>query len=167
MTIQKINARPLIESDLEEVVKVITETLSVRLKKDHVPKTEFDEIVNRYSSENLKSQIMGKYFVVAEEKQGRRLIGVAGLKKDEGSSVLNRLTTFYVLPDYQGQGVGKQLYDYLYEIATKAGCRKLVVDSSPEAELFYEKLGFVKKRVTSKKLDNNRKYYNVWMEQEI
>lgn len=158
-----IRIKLLSKDSLKEVGEVIIESLLPRLEKQGLSKVDKREIIARYNSRNMKNYIDEKIFVIALD-ENKKIVGVGGLRKDEGSFVFNRLTTFYVLPNYQRKGIGKMLYEFLKIKAVENGCRKLVVSSSPEAELFYKSLGFIKRRVDWKEFEDGRKYYNVWME---
>ncbi len=60
---------------------------------------------------------------------------------DENSIKLDYL---FVLPKYIGKGIGKKLMnDFLKRVKTDKH-QKITVDSDPNAEKFYEKIGFVK-----------------------
>ena len=167
MDVHSFKIRLLMSSDLKETGRVIITALLPRLKKQGLSENDVKVITTRYSPENMKQQVEGKCFFVAEDERKKILVGVGGLRKDDGSLVPNRLTTFYVLPIYQRMGIGQRLYEFLRNEAIKKGCKKLVVSSSPEAELFYKHLGFVKKRIDWKEFENGRKYYNVWMEKDL
>ncbi len=52
-----------------------------------------------------------------------------------------------VLPNHQGQGIGKQMMRFALAKATEAGCYKMALSSNlrrHDAHAFYESLGFVK-----------------------
>jgi glucosamine-phosphate N-acetyltransferase len=47
-----------------------------------------------------------------------------------------------ILHQFQRQGIGKILIDYLVEVAYNQACYKLILHCSDEVKPFYEKLGF-------------------------
>jgi putative acetyltransferase len=49
---------------------------------------------------------------------------------------------FYVHFEYQGKGVGKMLLNHVLKLAKKNKIKKLKVDASITAKLFFEKFGF-------------------------
>ena len=54
------------------------------------------------------------------------------------------LEDLFVLPDYRGLGIGKQLLKYLGQIAVERGCGRLewmVLDWNASAIAFYERMG--------------------------
>lgn len=156
---------PLIKEDLVETGEVIKRTLLPILKSQYLSEKVTEEILSRYDLDKFTDLIKGKYFFVV--KDGQKIVGVGGLKKDDESQIPNRLTTFFVDPDYQGKGVGRMLYEKVKEEAIKHDCRKLVVSSSPGAEPIYKHFGFKKIRIDWKEHPDGNKSYNVWMEQEM
>ncbi|MFA6152376.1 MAG: GNAT family N-acetyltransferase [Chitinophagaceae bacterium] len=55
-----------------------------------------------------------------------------------------KMDNLFVLPDYIGRGYGKLLMlDFLNRIK-KTATKKIILDSEPNAERFYENFGFIK-----------------------
>ena len=77
------------------------------------------------------------YVAVANE----RPVGVYALVQEEGFQELDYL---WVLPDYIGQGVGRQLVRHALAVARSNPLPRLLVASDPYAVGFYEKMGFRK-----------------------
>ena len=74
-------------------------------------------------------------------KEGDKVVGVATMVKNDTT---NELKTIYVLPDYQGRGIGTMLWESVKDFAGPA--KDVVVhvaDYNERAIRFYEKLGFV------------------------
>lgn len=55
-----------------------------------------------------------------------------------------KLDNLFVLPEYIGTGLGTILMDHFLLEIDKTRANKVVLNSEPNAELFYAKLGFVK-----------------------
>lgn len=73
-------------------------------------------------------------------KDGDKVVGTATLLRDEEK---NKLSTIYVLPEYQGKGIGKMLWLGLKEKLDNT--KKTIVQVAvynKNAIAFYEKLGF-------------------------
>jgi GNAT superfamily N-acetyltransferase len=51
------------------------------------------------------------------------------------------LVHFWVLPDAMGQGVGRCLFSHALERARDSGFQELEIESDPNAEGFYERMG--------------------------
>ena len=50
----------------------------------------------------------------------------------------------WVLPEYIGQGIGKQLFSHAVELARQRGYKVLQLDADPNAVGFYKKMGMYK-----------------------
>jgi N-acetylglutamate synthase-like GNAT family acetyltransferase len=56
--------------------------------------------------------------------------------------------SFFVEPNLRGSGIGKLLWQKLHERAQTHGFEALVLDADPNAEEFYQNIGFVKVKDT-------------------
>lgn len=148
--------RPFKSGDLNAVLEVVKNAKLKQLQDEKLSEETSNEIIARLI-ERTKSKIEGNPFFVAEIDQD--IVGVVGLRPDDGSSVPDRVSTYFVEPEYQGQGIGRQLFDKALAEAKSQGARKLVVNSSPFAEPIYTHFGFTK----IKELDHGQ----VWMEMSI
>lgn len=62
------------------------------------------------------------------------------LEANETASIEN----LWVLPEFMGQGVGKQLFLHAISIARERGYKRLQLDADPNALGFYERMGMHK-----------------------
>ncbi len=69
---------------------------------------------------------------------GDRLVGCVKILTD--GCFFGSIPEIFVLPEYQGKGIGSKLMRLAFEISPTS----LFFGAQPEAEAFYEKLGFVK-----------------------
>ena len=103
-----------------------------------------------YNTENLKKELSRErshYFFVEYEKE---TVGI--LKYDYPFSPREveipnamKLHRLYLDSSVQGNGVAKELMEYLEEVARKAGIDWIwleAMESKPQAKRFYEKMGF-------------------------
>ena len=74
------------------------------------------------------------------EAEGR-VVAVATL---EGEPPRAELGSLFVDPGMIGKGIGRQLLQYMLEMARGIGARSVVLDADPNAEPFYEAMGFVR-----------------------
>lgn len=74
-------------------------------------------------------------------KENGKVVGVCGVVREEGA---NKLRTIYVLPEYQGKGVGSRLWEEARKFLD-AGQDTFVevVDYNQNAIDFYKRKGFV------------------------
>ncbi|MFH1787167.1 MAG: GNAT family N-acetyltransferase [archaeon] len=54
------------------------------------------------------------------------------------------IRTMFIKPFLQGKGLGKEIINFLINLAKKKNFKKIFLKASPEAEKFYEKQGFKK-----------------------
>ena len=71
-----------------------------------------------------------------------KIIGYYSYIKEENHKV--QLDNLFVLPEYIGKGFGKYLMNDFLERMQNSKCKKIILDSEPNAEKFYQKMGFVK-----------------------
>jgi N-acetylglutamate synthase-like GNAT family acetyltransferase len=77
--------------------------------------------------------------ITVAEAEGR-VVAVASL---EGEPLQGELGSLFVDPDMIGKGVGRGLFGHMADVARGIGIRTLVLDADPNAEPFYEAMGFV------------------------
>jgi ribosomal protein S18 acetylase RimI-like enzyme len=70
--------------------------------------------------------------------EGKKLIAFYTLQGKNGNAWIANL---WVLPEYIGKGVGKQLFLHVMSRARELGYKTLQLDSDPNAVGFYEKMG--------------------------
>ena len=73
---------------------------------------------------------------------GETIIGCGGITGYWGSTEESYLTSIFVLPDYQGKGVGRKIVEALEEDAYFRRAWRTEVGSSLTAVHFYEKMGY-------------------------
>ena len=70
--------------------------------------------------------------------QNDRCIAYYSLKNDDGFIWLDNL---WVLPGFMGQGIGRELFQHALERSRACGAFVLRIESDPNAQSFYEKMG--------------------------
>jgi len=75
--------------------------------------------------------------VIVAELEGRVVAFGALVGISEGAD----LDHLWVLPEAQGAGIGRALFEGLVEAARASGARALRIDSDPNSRAFYERLG--------------------------
>jgi GNAT superfamily N-acetyltransferase len=73
----------------------------------------------------------------AEDETGQ-LVGYYALERD-GSKL--RLEDLFLAPSQIGQGLGRQLFEHAVEAARALGVHELLIESDPNAEGFYLRMG--------------------------
>jgi len=80
----------------------------------------------------------GNHTLVAKDKS--RIVGFIQLKVNQQSGTISHL---YILPGYEGNSVGTQLFRLIKAHAMQLKITKLLVESTFNALTYYEQLGFV------------------------
>lgn len=70
--------------------------------------------------------------------------GILGFYALMGSGHSVQLEHLWVWPDQMGKGVGRSLVDHALAAAARRGAEVLVIESDPNAEAFYRRLGAVR-----------------------
>lgn len=85
---------------------------------------------------NWSRLISGGSMVVAEVE--RQIAGFGGLDSD----AVEQLKWLYVMPEYQGAGVGAEILKQLEEIGWSRGLSAIRLHAAPGAFLFYRRHGY-------------------------
>ncbi|MFK8045188.1 MAG: GNAT family N-acetyltransferase [Crocinitomicaceae bacterium] len=72
--------------------------------------------------------------------QGHQLIGYYSFKEVENKII--KLDNIFLEPSYIGIGFGKIMMNHFFEIIEGSECETIRLDSEPNAEKFYQNLGF-------------------------
>ncbi|MBS7252352.1 GNAT family N-acetyltransferase [Flavobacterium branchiicola] len=78
-------------------------------------------------------------FNLVDENQ---IIGYYSYLKLENDQV--ELDNLFILPEYIGKGLGSFLMNDFLERMRNEKCKRVILDSEPNAEQFYQKMGFEK-----------------------
>lgn len=102
-------------------------------------KDSFTEEKIKNQKENIANTPENQKRVVA--KNGDEVVGVATMVRNNEN---NQLRTIYVLPDYQGRGIGQMLWNEVKKFCDPSKDTIVQVATyNKNAISFYEKLGFV------------------------
>lgn len=88
------------------VSDVICKTMMISNRKDYSP-AFIEESIRGHSPEAIAANARGAHFYVAMD--GETIIGCGGITGYWGSTEESYLTSIFVLPDYQGKGVGRKI----------------------------------------------------------
>lgn len=127
------------EKDAAETSAVIGEALRVSNAPDYPPEN-IQEMLELYTAAGLLEQAGEEHLYVACD--GERIVGCGGIAAYMGRETESILVTIFVLPEYQGKGVGKALMKTLEGDAYYLRADRIVIHSSITARDFYLKLGY-------------------------
>jgi diamine N-acetyltransferase len=106
-------------------------------------RAQLDYMIEKfYSVEALEQSISEmEYYIYEEENRPSGFISLEHHFDNKNTTKIHRI---YLLPEYQGKGIGKTLIDYAATIAQLNQSTNLLLNVNREnkAQFFYEKLGF-------------------------
>ena len=113
----------------------------------------------------LEQLAQGHKFLIAE--QGSKNVGFASYSRDEGNAF--HMHKLYVLPEVQGQGVGKFLMNEVVNKVRMEGGKylRLNVNRNNKAKGFYESAGFKIKESVDIEIGNGFQMNDYIMEKTI
>ena len=132
--------RQMIEEDIAAVQHIARETWKATYK-ELLPETVQQKFLDSAYSAPMLLKRMEKTEVLIAECNGRA-VGFFNMTRidEDGDS---ELTALYILPDYQRQGIGMELFQGALTLLDDAVKLFVYVDDlNDPAKAFYEKLGF-------------------------
>lgn len=131
--------RKFAEADAKEVSDLIVKTLMISNTK-YYPAEMMLELTRRMQPEDILERVRWTHFYVAEENNvivGCGAIGPYWGKTDESS-----LFTIFVLPEYQGRGIGRRIVETLEKDEYALRAKRIEIPASITGLEFYKKLGY-------------------------
>ena len=113
--------------DAEGIAKVHVESWRTTYKgilpKDYLTNLSLESRTEVWKS-NLADE--ANYILVVENKESE-IIGFSAAQKDEHKNI-GYLTSIYLIEEYQGKGIGKELLKQLFQHFNQMECKKVFVD---------------------------------------
>lgn len=119
------------EKDTEQIVMLVQDTIKTVYPK-YYPKEVIDFFCELHSKENILKDIKNGYVGLLQNNS--MIVGTGCCKG-------NHITRVYVKPQYQGQGYGSYIMQYL-ENQIKLKYDTVYLDASLPASYLYEKRGY-------------------------
>lgn len=129
-------------ADAEETAAVVAKTLRFCNSRDYPPE-RIEEIVRTHSPSDLVRLSREGHFYVACD--GKKIVGCGGIAGYWGSLTESILLTIFVLPEYQGRGLGRRIVETLERDEYFLRAERLEVPASILACEFYRKMGYAYK----------------------
>lgn len=125
--------------DAIETAQVIAETLRVSNSQDY--SSEYIEAnIASHSAEVLIARANeGHMYVVCDNS---RIVGCGAIAGYWGSLTESILLTIFVLPDYQGKGIGRRIIETLEQDEYFLRAKRVDIPASITAVEFYKKMGY-------------------------
>ena len=127
------------QEDATVVAQLVAETLKVSNSKDYSPEYINDNI-NSHSAEVLIERAKeGHMYVVCDNE---RIVGCGAIAGYWGSTTESILLTIFVLPSYQGKGIGSKIIHTLEQDEFFLRAKRIEIPASITAVEFYRKMGY-------------------------
>ena len=134
-----MNIRRFEEKDAQEVSALIAKTLRTTNIRDY--SSEFIENeVNTLTPAYIAWRASWTHFYVACD--GEKIIACGAIGPYWGSETESSLFTIFVLPEYQGKGVGRRIVKTLEQDEFALRAKRIEIPASVTACEFYRKLGY-------------------------
>ena len=134
-----ITARRFVEADAAEVSALITKTLRITNSKDYSPE-HIEKDVAQFTPEKVIERASWTHFYVFCEEN--RIVGCGAIGPYWGSETESSLFNIFVLPEYQGKGVGRKIIKTLEADVYALRAKRIEIPASITACAFYRKMGY-------------------------
>lgn len=127
------------EEDAAELERVIAETLRISNSRDY--SNEYIEafILSHSADVLIERSKQGHMYVACDEL---RIVGCGTIAGYWGSLTESILLTIFVLPEYQGRGIGRRIIETLERDEYFLRAKRIEIPASITAVDFYRKLGY-------------------------
>ena len=133
-TVEIIEFQPQYEQAVKDLIYLVLRSLKVENKYPEINRdTDLDYIQEKYKER-------GRFWLAIKDD---KLIGTVAIEEmDKDTAKLKRM---FVLPDFQGTGIGQKLFDTALSFAKEKGYKTIRLNTDKmmnRAHRFYEKNGF-------------------------
>ena len=132
-------ARRFEEKDAETVSQLIRTTIEISNKKDY-PAELMDELIRTETPEHVLGRAGWTHMYVIED--GEKIVGCGAIGPYWGKEDESSLFTIFVLPEYQGKGVGRKIMETLEADEYFLRARRIEIPASVTGVPFYLRMGY-------------------------
>lgn len=136
---QKFNIRKFQTEDAKEVSALIGKTLRTVNIKDYSEEYVEANVSSHSPDVLIKRAKDGHMYVVCYDSQ---IVGCGAIAGYWGSTTESILLTVFVLPEYQGKGIGKLIIQTLEQDEFFLRAKRIEIPASITAVGFYRKMGY-------------------------
>jgi len=141
--------------DIDEILYLLSDVLELhaRIRPDI-----FESGHTKYTKEELIAKLSEENFHVYVGEISNKVVAYAMcvIELPKFTHTMKQVKTMYiddieVNPNYRGQGLGRELFDYLKEEAKRLNCYNITLnewEGNDGAKKFYEKLGMKPQKTT-------------------
>ena len=131
--------RRFAESDAEAVSQMIRTTIEISNKKDY-PEELMDELIRSETPEHVIGRSGWTHMYVAQDEG--KIIGCGAIGPYWGKEDESSLFTIFVLPEYQGKGVGRKIVETLEQDEFFIRAKRVEIPASITGVPFYLRMGY-------------------------
>ena len=125
--------------DARETAQVVTTTLRVSNSRDYPPEYIEYNIASHSPEVLIQRAEEGHMYVVCD---GSRIVGCGTIAPYWGSETESILLTIFVLPEYQGRGVGRMIIETLELDEYFLRADRIEIPASITGVEFYKRMGY-------------------------
>ena len=125
--------------DAEKVSSLIIHTVRISNIEDYSAEL-MEELIKHQQAENVLERAGWTHFYVAQD--GNEIIGCGAIGPYWGKEDESSLFTIFVLPEYQGKGIGTKIIETLEKDEYFLRSKRIEIPSSITAVNFYRKFGY-------------------------
>ena len=126
-------------TDAAETAGIIEKNLLISNRPDYSD-ADIQEMITLYSRDGVLERAETSHFYVICDREA--IIGCGGIAEYMGNPTESILVTVFLLPEYQGKGVGRLIMETLEQDEYFLRASRIVIHSSITAHMFYKKLGY-------------------------
>ena len=131
--------RRFAESDAEAVSQMIRTTIEISNKKDY-PEELMDELIRSETPEHVIGRSGWTHMYVAQDEG--KIIGCGAIGPYWGKEDESSLFTIFVLPEYQGKGIGRKIMETLEQDEFFIRAKRVEIPASITGVPFYLRMGY-------------------------
>ncbi len=146
--------------DIDDFKEVVKSSITV-LCKDYYSEEQIEGLLKQYPGPELYRRWLNERVLIVAEMD-EKIIGFA-----QFDPARSGIEAVHVLPEYTYLGIGRNLVREIEKIAREKGVKKLVLDSSINADEFYSKCGYMKKGIGKVKCNNGVELDTISYEKEL
>lgn len=135
------------DRDSKELAGVIAETLRTTNSKDYSAEYIENDISCLTAEKLIERSGWTNMYIVCDDN---RIVGCGAVGPYWGKEDESSLFTIFVLPEYQGRGVGRRIVEILEQDEYFLRAKRVEVPSSITAVEFYRKMGYDHKNGVAK-----------------
>ena len=127
------------EKDAEAVSQLICTTIEISNRKDY-PGELMDELIRSETPEHVLGRAAWTHMYVIQD--GEKIVGCGAIGPYWGKEDESSLFTIFVLPEYQGRGVGRKIMETLEADEYFLRARRIEIPASITGVPFYLRMGY-------------------------